>query len=163
MLSADRFSSAVTSAGIWTNAPDAAVATWSIETQLAGGSVASFNLSTTPAGGLQYLELGFAVVFETNASRAVDLAATLATAFPNAWEQALTSWNNTWTAAFTPNNTVFAGHLPTIDVRSVKQHFEDLHFVSRNARRCNVLCRWFLIYLHLLQRCIMLRLCHSCN
>jgi hypothetical protein len=116
-LSADRLSAAVTAAGVWTDLPGAATVTWSVDTQLAGGMVAAVNFSAAPVSGASFISIGFVVVMDTNASRAAEVATATAADFPAAWAQAQQSWEDTWTAVFTPNNTVFAGHLPTVTVR----------------------------------------------
>ena len=117
MLSADTASAAVTAGALWTDAPASAAVTGNASASLAGGTVAAVNVSGAPAGGVTFLSLGFAVVLDVNATRAATLVASLAADFPSAWARAGDSWEALWAAAFTPNNTVFAGHLPVVEVR----------------------------------------------
>lgn len=117
VLSADTASAAVTTGALWTDAPATASVTWDASASLAGGTVAAFNLSGAPAGGVTFVSLGLAVVLDVNATRAANLVTRLAADFPNAWAHAGDSWEALWAAAFTPNNTVFAGHLPVVEVR----------------------------------------------
>ncbi|MFJ1709146.1 hypothetical protein [Kitasatospora sp. NPDC088346] len=75
------------------------------------GGVAIWNVTVSPGTSVV---LGTVLHVGTNALDVLSGARSQARQFPALFETVARRWRETWAAAFTPGNTEFSGHLPTL-------------------------------------------------
>ena len=75
------------------------------------GGVASWKILLAPN---QTLSLGYTAAMDKEPAAAAELATRWAKSFDQSFASAKMQWEERWQAAFTPGNTHFSGHLPTL-------------------------------------------------
>jgi len=75
------------------------------------GGVASWKILLAPN---QTVSLGYTAAIDKEPAAAAELATRWAKSFDQSFALAKTQWEERWQAAFTPGNTHFSGHLPTL-------------------------------------------------
>ncbi|MEI7903488.1 MAG: hypothetical protein WCK89_24885, partial [bacterium] len=111
------------------------------------GGVAAWKISLAPG---QTVSLAYTSAMDKDPAAAAALATRWAKSFDQSFALAKTQWEERWQAAFTPGNTHFSGHLPTLltdDPKIRRVYYEGalapLILCRSNlpaAKRCFVTC-----------------------